>query len=357
VMIGKYRPNDADDEVEIRVRLPQSERSLDRFDALKLRTENGQVPIANFVTREARPKVSSITRKDGLYAMSVKAGVDQSDGTTVDQKVGELQALIDQQSWPDGIFFRFRGADEEQKESGEFLMRAMLGSLFLMFIILVTQFNSFYQTVITLLTVILAAAGALIGMVVTGQKFSIIMTGTGIIALAGIVVNNAIVLIDTYNRMRADGAEVRDAVLKTAAQRLRPILLTTITTIAGLIPMATQVNFNFFERTISVGGITSVWWVQLSTAVIFGLAFSTILTLILVPVLLTLPVNANHAYVRNAARIGRLTAAAKAMVARLFQRGVPAAEPVPVAANDAEPVRQDNRRESAQDYKMPEAAE
>ncbi len=357
VMIGKYRPNDADDEVEIRVRLPQSERTLDRFDALKLKTENGQVPIANFVTRQARPKVSSITRKDGLYAMSVKAGVDQSDGTTVDQKVGELQAVIDQQSWPEGIFFRFRGADEEQKESGEFLMRAMLGSLFLMFIILVTQFNSFYQTVITLMTVILAAAGALIGMVVTGQKFSIIMTGTGIIALAGIVVNNAIVLIDTYNRMRAEGAEVRDAVLKTAAQRLRPILLTTTTTIAGLIPMATQVNFNFFERVISVGGITSVWWVQLSTAVIFGLAFSTILTLILVPVLLTLPANAVSAYARNAARIGRLAAALKAMMARLLRRNVPAAEPVRVSANDAGPVRQDNQQVAEPAFKLPEAAE
>jgi multidrug efflux pump len=352
VMIGKYRPNDADDEVEIRVRLPQSERSLDRFDALKLRTENGQVPITNFVTRQARPKVSSITRRDGLYAMSVKAGVDQSGGVTVDEKVGEIQAWIDAQSWPEGIFFRYRGADEEQKESGEFLMRAMLGSLFLMFIILVTQFNSFYQTMITLLTVILAAAGALIGMVVTGQKFSIIMTGTGIIALAGIVVNNAIVLIDTYNRMRAEGTDVRDAVLKTAAQRLRPILLTTITTIAGLIPMATQVNFNFFERVIAVGGITSVWWVQLSTAVIFGLAFSTILTLILVPVLLTLPTNAIHAYARNAERIGNLNASLMAMIGRSFGRAVAVAEPVPATGDDGGPVRQDNRREA-----LPEAAE
>ncbi len=292
VLIGKYRPNDADDEVDIRVRLPESERTLERFDQLKLKTPNGQVPITNFVTRQAKPKVSSISRRDGLYSMSVKAGVDKSDGLTVDTKVGELQAWLDSQTWPETIFFKFRGADEEQKESGAFLMRAMLGSLFLMAIILITQFNSFYQTFITLMTIILAASGALVGMVVTGQKFSIIMTGTGIIALAGIVVNNAIVLIDTYNRMRReDGISVREAALKTAAQRLRPILLTTITTIAGLIPMATQVNLNFFSQTIAVGGITSIWWVQLSTAVIFGLAFSTILTLVLVPVLLTLPDN------------------------------------------------------------------
>ena len=127
----------------------------------------------------------------------------------------------------------------------------MIGSLFLMFIILLTQFNSFYQSILTLATVVLAVFGALIGMMVTGQKFSIIMTGTGIIALAGIVVNNAIVLLDTYNRMRSEGVSIPDAVVKTAAQRLRPILLTTVTTIAGLVPMATQINLNFFERIIS----------------------------------------------------------------------------------------------------------
>ena len=340
VLIGKYRPNDSDEEIDIRVRLPQEERSLERFDQLKLKTPNGQVPITNFVTRQARPKVSSISRRDGLYSMSVKAGVDQSDGLTVDAKVGELQAWLDSQTWPEGIFFKFRGADEEQKESGEFLMRAMLGSLFIMAIILITQFNSFYQTAITLTTIVLAASGALVGMVITGQKFSIIMTGTGIIALAGIVVNNSIVLIDTYNRMRReDGVPVHEAALKTAAQRLRPILLTTTTTIAGLIPMATQINLNFLTQTIAVGSITSIWWVQLSTAVIFGLAFSTVLTLVLVPVLLTLPSNAATAVM---GRRGRLDNAGQASE----KAPTPTrAEPEPLAAND------DDYRE------LPQAAE
>jgi len=146
-------------------------------------------------------------------------------------------------------------------------------------------------------------------------------------------------------------------VLKTAAQRLRPILLTTTTTIAGLIPMATQVSFNFFDRVISVGGITSVWWVQLSTAVIFGLAFSTILTLVLVPVLLTLPTNAVHAYASNAARISHLNATVKAMIAQSFGRSDPAAEPVAVAANDADPMRQDNKRDGSPTVDLPLAAE
>ena len=152
--------------------------------------------------------------------------------------------------------------------------------------------------------------GALIGMMVTGQKFSIIMTGTGNIALAGIVVNNAIVLLDTYNRMRSEGVSLPDAVVKTAAQRLRPILLTTVTTIAGLVPMATQVNLNFFERVVSVGSITSIWWVQLSTAIIAGLAFSTLLTLVLIPCMLALP----HNVVNFVQSVGSVGNAAKELV-------------------------------------------
>ncbi|MCP4317588.1 MAG: efflux RND transporter permease subunit [Hyphomicrobiales bacterium] len=297
VLIGTYRPNDSEDEVDIRVRLPQEQRTLDQFELLKLRTSNGQVPLSNFISRAPQQKVSSITRRDGLYAMDVKASV--ADGAMVDGRaalpddaVREVQAWLDTQEFPENIFLRFRGADEEQQESGEFLGKAAIAALFMMFIILLTQFNSFYQTLLTLSTVVLAISGVLIGMTVTGQRFSIIMTGTGVVALAGIVVNNAIVLIDTFNRLRDEGVtDVRQAALKTAAQRLRPIMLTTITTILGLVPMALQINMNFFTQTIVVGGITSIWWVQLSTAIIFGLAFSTMLTLVLIPSMLVLPLN------------------------------------------------------------------
>jgi multidrug efflux pump len=161
--------------------------------------------------------------------------------------------------------------------------------LFLMFVILLTQFNSFYHTALTLLTVVLSTMGVLIGMIITGQTFSVIMTGTGIVALAGVVVNNAIILIDTYQILRREAMDVVEAVLRTAGQRLRPILLTTITTMFGLLPMALQINFDFANRDIILGGPVAVWWVQLSTAVIFGLGFATLLTLILVPVLLAAP--------------------------------------------------------------------
>ncbi|MDD9910951.1 MAG: efflux RND transporter permease subunit [Ahrensia sp.] len=296
VLIGTYRPDDSEDELDIRVRLPAEQRTFATLDELRLPTNQGQVPLSNFVTREPKPKVNAITRKDGLYSMEVKANLipgfeENGRGITPDDKISEIQSWMDQQDWPSTVQLRFRGADEEQKESGAFLMKAAGIALFLMFIILVTQFNSFYQTILTLTTVVLAIVGVLIGLMVTGQKFSIIMTGTGVVALAGIVVNNAIVLIDTFNRLRSEGVETREAVLKTSAQRLRPIMLTTTTTILGLLPMALQINLDYFERTIAVGGITSVWWVQLSTAIIFGLAFSTLLTLIVIPSMLALPAN------------------------------------------------------------------
>lgn len=296
VNIGKYRPSGSEDEVDIPVRLPKSQRSLQSLKELRLRTPNGQVPIANFITMTPKQKVTSITRRDGVYAMDIKANIlpnipFEGRSLTPDDKVAELQTWLDSQEWPSNVYLTFRGADEEQKESGVFLMKAAAGALFLMFIILVTQYNSFYQTFLTLSTVILAIVGVLIGLMLTGQKFSIIMTGTGVVALAGIVVNNAIVLIDTYNRLRSEGIEVSQAVLKTSAQRLRPILLTTITTIMGLVPMALTINMDYFARTVSIGSITSIWWVQLSTAVISGLAFSTMLTLIVTPVMLSLPEN------------------------------------------------------------------
>ncbi|UES51527.1 efflux RND transporter permease subunit [Roseibium aggregatum] len=289
VLIGTYRPGDSEDEVDIRVRLPENERTIDRFDQLRLQTSLGLVPLANFVSREPAQKVSEIVRRDGLYSMFVKAAVNPESGSTPTEQVAALQKWLDTQEWPANVFLKFRGADEDQQESGEFLMKAMVASLFLMFLILLTQFNSFYQTILTLSTVVLSVFGVLLGMLVTNQPFSIIMTGTGVVALAGIVVNNAIVLIDTYNRFLHDGLPPLDAILKTSAQRIRPILLTTITTIAGLVPMATMINFDFFNQVITYGGITAVWWVQLATAVISGLAFSTLLTLLMIPVMIALP--------------------------------------------------------------------
>ena len=287
ILVAKYRPDDSEDEVDIRVRLPRDDRTINQLDQLRIMTSNGMVPISNFLKREPRPRVNTITRTNGRFSMMVKANTQ--DGVLADTKVKEIDAWLKAQTWPSGIGFRFRGADEEQRESGAFLTKAMVAALFIMFLILITQFNSFYQAIITLSTIVLSMVGVLIGMLVTGQTFSIIMTGTGVVALAGIVVNNSIVLIDTYNRLRSLGIDVIDATLRACAQRLRPVLLTTITTMCGLLPMALQLNMNFFDRTIQFGSITSIWWVQLSTSIIFGLGFATLLTLVLTPTLLAMP--------------------------------------------------------------------
>jgi len=287
VLVGTYRPDDSRDEVDIRVRLPKAQRSLGRLDELRLQTQNGLVPVTNFTSRTPQQAVDSIIRIDGKSSVYVKANT--VEGVLADDKVKELTAWLQTQTWPDGVQFKFRGADEEQKKSSAFLTKAMLVALFLMFIILLTQFNSFYHTAITLSTVVMSVVGVMLGMIIAGQPFSVIMTGTGVVALAGIVVNNSIVLIDTYHRLRETGLDVVQSVLRTAAQRLRPVMLTTITTVCGLLPMALQFNVDFPARTVHFGSVTSIWWVQLSTAIISGLSFATLLTLVLTPVWIAAP--------------------------------------------------------------------
>ena len=293
ILVGHYRPDDSDDEIEIRARYPYDARSFDQLDQLRVLTPAGNVPITNFVSREPISKRDSIARVDGRRIFEVKSGPAINPETGEEYLATDLeadfQAWLDTQPLPPGVNVRLRGANEEAAESAAFLGRAMLASLALMFIILLMQFNSLYCTLLTLSTVILSTIGVLLGMVVTGQTFSVIMSGTGVVALAGIVVNNSIVLIDTYQRLLETGMDRVDVVLKAAGQRLRPILLTTITTMIGLFPMAIQASVDMFDRTVQMGEPTAEWWVQLSTAIIFGLGFSTLLTLVLVPVLLTLP--------------------------------------------------------------------
>ena len=300
VLVGNFRPDDSEEEIEIRARLPKDDRNIDQLDQLSIETQEGSIPISNIITKSYRNSVPNISKLNGKFAFVIKANTNY--GINTDQKVSEIEQWLDTQQWSDDLKFKFRGADEEQKEAGEFLGKAAIAALALMFIILITQFNSFYQTFLTLFTVILSVFGVMLGILITGQTFSIIMTGTGIVALAGIVVNNAIVFIDTYNKNLREMKDPIRSVIQTANERFRPILLTTITTIMGLIPMATQVTFDFIGRDVLVGGITSSWWVQMSTAIIFGLSFSTILTLILLPTLLVMPYvirNRNKLNIRN----------------------------------------------------------
>ena len=294
ILIGHYRPDDSDDEIEIRARYPYGARSFDRLDQLRVLTPAGNVPITNFVKREPSERRDAISRTDGQRVIQIQAAMAVNPETGSEYLATDLendfkQWMAQQNFVPSGVKWRLRGANEEAEEAAAFLGRAMIASLMLMFIILLMQFNSLYCTMLTLSTVVLSTIGVLLGMILTGQVFSVIMTGTGVVALAGIVVNNSIVLIDTYQRLLATGMDKVDVILKTAGQRLRPILLTTVTTMIGLFPMAIQASINVIERTVQFGEPTAEWWVQLSTAIIFGLGFSTLLTLILVPVMLHLP--------------------------------------------------------------------
>jgi multidrug efflux pump len=158
----------------------------------------------------------------------------------------------------------------------------------MMVAILVTQFNSFYQTALVLSAIVFSTAGVMIGLLATDQPFGIVMCGIGIIALAGIVVNNNIVLIDTYNDLRSRGQPAKEAILRTAAQRMRPVLLTSITTVLGLMPMVFSLSIDIIGQDVSVGAPSTQWWTQLSSSIAGGLAFATMLTLVLTPCLLML---------------------------------------------------------------------
>lgn len=287
--ISDYRPNDSDDEVDIVARYPEEYRTIDQLDRVRISTDTGLAPLGSFVKREAEQKTGLIRRTDAKRIMFVRS--DLAPGVLADTKVREIRAWLDQANLPEGVDYVFKGEDEEQQKAQSFLVKAFAVALFLMAVILVTQFNSFYSAFLILFAVIMSTAGVLIGLLVINQPFGIVMSGIGVIALAGIVVNNNIVLIDTFDRLVKSENSVRDAILLTGAQRLRPVLLTTVTTILGLIPMVTQTNIDFVSRHISVGAPSTQWWVQLATAIVFGLAFATVLTLVLTPCALMLRAN------------------------------------------------------------------
>jgi multidrug efflux pump len=286
IMIGEYRPDDADDEVDIRVRFPETDRTISQLDRLTVNTPGGAVPIGNFMAREAAPRVGDLQRTDGNRVMNVSADVD--DDVLSDDKIREIEQWLASADWDPAVDVAFKGESEDQREAEEFLQRAFAVGLFLIALILVTQFNGFYQSMLILSAIVFSTIGVLIGLLVTDQPFGVVMCGIGVIALAGIVVNNNIVLIDTYNIIRAAGAAPVEAALLTCAQRLRPVILTTVTTILGLLPMALGLNFDLIGRHIAIGGPSTQWWTQLATAIVGGLAFATLLTLVMTPCMLVL---------------------------------------------------------------------
>ncbi|SMO34874.1 efflux RND transporter permease subunit [Ruegeria faecimaris] len=355
LLLGEMRPDNVDDEIEIRVRLPDQDRVLSTLDTLKVRTVDGLVPLSNFVSRKPVAKLAEINRVDQERYFDVKADVEPGLSNVVvtgpdgaDQRLAVVRELAEDEiptatalAFPDGTQFElimlteaestddlrtliesgdartslinpnerivvltewletdpfgssvswtWTGDQEDQAESGAFLVNAFMGALGLMFVILLAQFNSFYNSILVLLAVVLSTTGVLIGMMVMQQPFSIIMTGTGIVALAGIVVNNNIVLIDTYQEYSQYMPRI-EAIIRTAEARIRPVLLTTLTTMAGLTPMMFGLSLDFINGGYSINSPTALWWKQLATAVVFGLGIATVLTLIVTPSLLAMRV-------------------------------------------------------------------
>ncbi|MGL6258405.1 efflux RND transporter permease subunit [Vibrio sp. WXL210] len=284
--IGEYLPDDASEEVDILVRYPSSKRDIGRFDELRVKTATGLVPITNFAQITPDHKQDTITRIDGERVINIQA--DMREGYNLALELPKIEQALSALPLPAEVEFKIRGQNEEQENSSAFLQSAFIVALAVMALILITQFNSFYQALLILSAVLFSTVGVFAGLLIFQKPFGVIMSGIGVIALAGIVVNNNIVLIDTYNQLLKRGLSKHEAILRTGVQRLRPVLLTTVTTILGLMPMVLEMNVDLINQKVEFGAPSTQWWSQLATAVAGGLAFATVLTLVLTPCLLML---------------------------------------------------------------------
>jgi len=311
IKLGEYRPDDSTDSIPLYLRYASEGRTLDVIQNLRVNTSLGLVPIANFVEIIANNRTGNIIRVDSKNAINIQA--DLEPGVFADAKVKEIEYVLgitDKEPLFRGqpikniklfnlnseVKAQLIGENQDQQEATEFLSKAFGVALFMMLMILLLQFNSFYSGFLILFSVVMSTAGVFIGLIITGQAFGIVMTGVGVIALAGIVVNNNIILIDTFDTLKKTMPNIKEAIIKTGAQRLRPVLLTTCTTVLGLLPMVTMTNVDFITREITVGSPDTQWWVQLASAIVFGLLFATILTLIVTPSALMLRENVINWY-------------------------------------------------------------
>jgi multidrug efflux pump len=289
VLASRIRPDDTVDELDIRVRFPADARNISTFDQLKITTPQGAVPASYFVKRVARPQVDEINRRDGKRVVILQANA--RPGLAANQVIAKLKPALDRIGISPSVAWKFRGGDEETANAGKFFLTAMGVSLFMMAMILLWQFNSFWGVACTLFAVVLSTIGVLLGIQMnvldTFPYISIIMAGTGVVALAGVIVGHNIVLVDTFFQVYRGGeANSRDAALRAAVLRFRPVLLTTLTAVVGLLPLMFQIDPNFRTGHIEYKAPGSEWWVQMAGAIVWGLSFATGLTLVVTPVML-----------------------------------------------------------------------
>jgi multidrug efflux pump len=287
--VGEYRPDDSKDEVEIRARFPEADRTITGIKNLNVTTIKGLVPVSSFIKVIPKENRQTVNRKNGKYFQEIGSGT--IDDSKVAEKVKELDDWLKTVNLGKNISYGFSGMAEETADVNEFMISAGITALFIMLIMLLTQFNSFYQSFIILSSVTISFVGVLLGLLITGKPFSTTMTGLSIVTLAGIVVNNNIVLIDTFNKLKEESPHLEKSlhIVNACKQRLRPILLTSLTTIFGLMPLAMGISLDIISRDILFGSRIVDWWSNLAVSIVFGLGFSTFITLILTPAILALP--------------------------------------------------------------------
>jgi multidrug efflux pump len=303
IKVSTFREGDKD--YDITVQLAESERKVTEIlRELLIPTAQGLVPLSTVTKFDITGGLGQVNRVNHERVVTVKANVDEKH---VPGPVVRAQAekILTEFPLPPGYKIRFTGELEEQEKAQAFLSKAFAAALFIIILILVTQFNSVAQPLIIMTSVILSLGGVFFGLAVMDLPFGIIMTGVGVISLAGVVVNNAIVLIDYTNRLHERGMHFREAVIAAGCTRLRPVLLTAVTTILGLLPMVTGIAYNFHEMKISFVSESSQWWRSMASAVIFGLALATVLTLVVVPTLYALNYTTTQAAERGVKRIRR----------------------------------------------------
>lgn len=285
--ISEYRPDDAEDELDVVMRFMGDQRNLDRLKELRVPTDSGSyVPLSVFASLQPRVKGGDIERKDGQRYMYITANVEA--GVLPAELNEKLRQSLAENPVKGDVTLQFGGEGEDIAETGAFLGTAFLISMLLMVIVLMVQFNSGWQAIITMSAIVLSTGGVFLGLWISGRPFGIVMSGLGVISLAGIVVNNNIVLIDTFNEYRRRGYSASAAAFRSGLVRFRPVLLTAVTTILGLVPMVFEMTILLVDRKILMGAPSSQWWTQLSSTIAGGLTFATILTLVATPSMLVL---------------------------------------------------------------------
>ena len=286
VKVGVYR--EGKDQYDILARLPEKDRkSMESLKRITVSGPKGEpIPLTSVAEVSLATGVGAIQRLDQKRVVTVSGDVT---GRLANDVIREIENRLTRDfNWPRGYSYRFSGEQKEQEKAQAFLSKAFMAAIFIILFILLAQFDSFAAPMIIMTSVLMSLIGVFFGLLVTGTAFGIIMTGIGVISLAGVVVNNAIVLIDYYNKLLARGLQSREALVRAGLTRFRPVMLTAITTLLGLVPMATGVSFDFKKFAWDLGSESSQWWGPMAVAVIFGLGVATLLTLVVVPVLCSL---------------------------------------------------------------------